>query len=46
MTKRHRLLNLLIKMGTTLKKEALRLEFLTEEEFDKWVQPKNMTNSK
>ena len=32
--------------GTTLKKEALRLGFLTEEEFDKWVQPKNMTNSK
>jgi len=28
--------------GTTLKAAALRLEFLTEEEFDKWVDPTKM----
>ncbi len=28
--------------GTTLKEAALALEFLTEEEFDKWVDPKKM----
>jgi len=28
--------------GTTLKEEALRLGYTTEEEFDKWVDPKKM----
>ena len=31
--------------GTTLKEEAVRLGYTTEEEFDKWVNPKDMTNS-
>ncbi|MGP1938975.1 MAG: class II fumarate hydratase [Arsenophonus sp. ET-DL9-MAG3] len=30
------------KEGMTLKKAALKLGYLTEEEFDSWVQPKNM----
>jgi len=30
------------KNGTTLKEEALGLGYLTEEEFDKWVDPKKM----
>ncbi len=33
------------KEGTTLKEAALGLGFLTEEEFDTWVNPENMTNS-
>lgn len=31
--------------GTTLKEEALRLNYLTEEEFDTWVDPSTMTGS-
>jgi len=31
--------------GTTLKEAALELEFLTEEEFDKWVNPEDMVGS-
>jgi fumarate hydratase class II len=31
------------KNGTTLKEEAIRLEYLTAEEFDKWVDPLKMT---
>ena len=31
--------------GTTLREEALNLGFLTEEQFDEWVVPKNMTGS-
>ncbi|MCZ4408569.1 class II fumarate hydratase [Cryomorphaceae bacterium 1068] len=31
------------KNGTTLKEEAVRLEYLTAEEFDKWVDPLKMT---
>jgi len=31
------------KNGTTLKEEALKLKYLSEEEFDKWVDPNNMT---
>ena len=31
------------KNGTTLKEEALKLKYLTEEEFDKWVDPNKMT---
>ena len=31
------------KNGTTLKEEALKLKYLTEEEFDMWVDPKKMT---
>ena len=31
------------KNGTTLKEEALKLKYLSEEEFDKWVDPKKMT---
>ncbi|MCT8340416.1 class II fumarate hydratase [Flavobacteriaceae bacterium TK19130] len=30
------------KNGTTLKEEAVNLGYLTEEEFDKWVRPKDM----
>lgn len=33
------------KNGTTLKEEAVNLGYTTEEEFDKWVNPKDMTNS-
>ena len=28
--------------GTTLKEEALKLKYLSEEEFDKWVMPEDM----
>ena len=31
------------KNGTTLKEEALKLKYLSEDEFDKWVDPKKMT---
>jgi len=31
--------------GTTLKEEALKLGYVTEEEFDKWVDPKDMIGS-
>jgi fumarate hydratase class II len=31
------------KNGTTLKEEAVRLEYLTAEEFDEWVDPLKMT---
>jgi len=31
------------KNGTTLKEEALKLKYLSEEEFDKWVDPNKMT---
>jgi fumarate hydratase class II len=31
--------------GTTLKEEALNLGYLTAEEFDKWVVPKDMIGS-
>ena len=31
------------KNGTTLKEEALKLKYITEEEFDKWVDPNKMT---
>ena len=31
------------KNGTTLKEEALKLKYLTPEEFDMWVDPKKMT---
>jgi fumarate hydratase class II len=31
------------KNGTTLKQEALKLKYLTKEEFDMWVDPKKMT---
>jgi len=31
--------------GTTLKEEAVKLGFVTAEEFDKWVVPKDMTGS-
>ncbi|MFD0932897.1 class II fumarate hydratase [Psychroflexus salinarum] len=34
------------KNGTTLKEEAVNLGYTTEEEFDKWVRPEDMTNSK
>jgi fumarate hydratase class II len=33
------------KNGTTLKEEAMNLGYTTEEEFDKWVRPEDMTNS-
>ncbi len=33
------------KNGTTLKEEAVNLGYTTEEEFDKWVRPEDMTNS-
>ncbi|MDD4459801.1 MAG: hypothetical protein PHQ24_08340, partial [Proteiniphilum sp.] len=29
--------------GTTLKEEALRLGYVTAEEFDRWVRPDEMT---
>ncbi|MBZ9651199.1 class II fumarate hydratase [Psychroflexus montanilacus] len=34
------------KNGTTLREEAVNLGYTTEEEFDKWVRPEDMTNSK
>lgn len=34
------------KNGTTLKEEAVNLGYTTAEEFDKWVKPEDMTNSK
>jgi fumarate hydratase class II len=34
------------KNGTTLKEEAIRLGFLTAEEFDKWVRPEDMLGPK
>lgn len=34
------------KNGTTLKEEAVNLGYTTAEEFDKWVRPEDMTNSK
>lgn len=30
------------KEGTTLKESALKLGYLTEEQFDAWVKPENM----
>jgi fumarate hydratase class II len=33
------------KNGTTLREEAVNLGYTTEEEFDKWVRPEEMTNS-
>jgi fumarate hydratase class II len=33
------------KNGTTLREEAVNLGYTTEEEFDKWVRPEDMTNS-
>ncbi|MGE0562521.1 MAG: class II fumarate hydratase [Flavobacteriales bacterium] len=35
--------NTAYKNGTTLKEEAVRLGYVTEEEYDKWVVPANMT---
>ena len=32
--------------GTTLRKAALELNYLTNEEFDQWVRPEEMTGSK
>ena len=32
------------KNNSTLKDEAIKLNYLTEKEFDKWVNPKNMCN--
>ncbi|KAK8779450.1 hypothetical protein V5799_019217 [Amblyomma americanum] len=34
------------KEGSTLKETAIKLGFLTAEEFDKWVQPKDMLGPK
>ena len=34
------------KNGTTLKKEAINLGYLTSEEFDQWVKPENMVGDK
>jgi fumarate hydratase class II len=31
--------------GTTLKEEAVRLGYVTAEEYDQWVVPMNMTGS-
>lgn len=33
------------KNGTTLKEEAVRLGYVTAEDFDKWVRPEDMTHS-
>ena len=33
------------KNGTTLKEEAVNLGYLTEDEFDEWVDPKKMIGS-
>ena len=30
--------------GTTLKEEALRLGYVSEEDFDKWVRPEDMVH--
>ena len=32
------------KNGTTLKEEAVRLGYVTAEDFDKWVRPEDMTH--
>ena len=34
------------KEGTTLREAALELDYLTNEEFDQWVRPEEMTGSK
>jgi len=34
------------KNGTTLKEEAIKLGFLTAEDFDKWVRPEDMLGPK
>lgn len=34
------------KEGTTLKETAIKLGFLTSEQFDQWVQPSNMLGPK
>ena len=34
------------KDGTTLKQAALKLQYLTEDEFDQWVRPENMLGPK
>ena len=34
------------KEGTTLKEAAIKLGFLTSEQFDKWVQPSEMLGPK
>ena len=31
--------------GTTLKQEAVKLGYLTAEEFDQWVRPENMVGN-
>ena len=31
--------------GTTLKEEAVRLGYVTPEQYDEWVKPENMTGS-
>ena len=33
------------KNGTTLKEEAVRLGYVTPEEYDKWVKPEDMIGS-
>ncbi len=33
------------KNGTTLKEEAVRLGYVSAEDFDKWVRPEDMTKS-
>ncbi len=33
------------KNGTTLKEEAVRLGYVTEEQYDEWVRPEDMTGS-
>ncbi|MCB9335518.1 MAG: class II fumarate hydratase [Flavobacteriales bacterium] len=38
--------NAAYKNGTTLKQEAIKLGYLTEEEYNKWVNPNDMTNLK
>ena len=35
--------NVAYKNGTSLKEEAIRLGYVTAEEYDRWVNPKNMT---
>lgn len=34
------------KNGTTLKEEAIKMGFLTEEQFEKWVRPQDMLGPK
>ena len=34
------------KNGTTLKEEAIKLGYLTAEDFDKWVRPEDMLGPK